>query len=373
MMKVLFIHNTIPEYRLEFFRLLARKVDLHILVTDKELANAVYGLFVGDIGNLNISYINSCSKIGSVINKGKYDMVILPPIDCIYQWICAFNAYNACRRCGINLVYWSEKWEAEKSFQPFSKQLKNYIHAKMIGYFAKRVSLCIAAGSKSKEYLLKRVGIEASRISIAYDSSTSPIQDNHLDIRKGLGLPAESKIILYLGRIIERKGLKNLIYSVEEILSDMPDVYLLVGGTGEDIEKYKRIARKIDRERIVFMGKIAPGDRACFYKQADVFVLPSYSYKGIIEAWGLTVNEALEQGTPVIATSAVGAAYDLNDGKCCIKVPENNVMELVKAIKSVLNNTNNRELCRDLYSKFSVGNMANQFFQALSKYKNLYL
>lgn len=367
MMKVLFIHNTIPEYRLEFFRLLAQKVDLHILVTDKELAKKVYDLSVGDIESLNISYTNSYNQIGGIINKDKYDIVILPPIDSIYQWICAFNAYRACRRCGINLVYWSEKWEAEKCFQPFSKQLKNCIHAKMIGYFAKRANLCIVAGSKSKEYLLKRIGIKASKITIAYDSSTSQIQDDYSDIRKEFGLPAESKIILYLGRIIERKGLKKLIYSVEKVLSDMPDVYLLVGGIGEDIEAYKSIAKEISRERIIFMGKIAPDERACFYKQADVFVLPSYSYNGIIEAWGLTVNEALEQGTPVIATSAVGAAYDLNDGKCCIMIPENDVIELTKAIEKVLKDTIEPEICKGLYSKFSIENMANQFFQALCK------
>ena len=53
-MKVLFIHNTLPEYRLEFFKELSKQVELHIAVTDIQLANSVYGLsFKKDIREFN--------------------------------------------------------------------------------------------------------------------------------------------------------------------------------------------------------------------------------------------------------------------------------------------------------------------------------
>lgn len=48
-----------------------------------------------------------------------------------------------------------------------------------------------------------------------------------------------------------------------------------------------------------------------YFSQCDVFVLPTYYFKGSVEGWGLTINEAMQCGKICIATEAVGAAYDL--------------------------------------------------------------
>lgn len=68
-MNVLLIHNTIPEYRIEFFKFLAKQVQLKILVTDIGIANSVYGLSFETDESLDILVIKSLSEIKSVINK----------------------------------------------------------------------------------------------------------------------------------------------------------------------------------------------------------------------------------------------------------------------------------------------------------------
>lgn len=113
-MNVLLIHNTIPEYRIEFFKFLAKQVHLKILVTDIGIANSVYGLSFETDESLDILVIKSLSEIKSFINKNFFDVVVLPPTDTLYQFICSGLAYQCCKKKGIKVVYWSEKWEARK-------------------------------------------------------------------------------------------------------------------------------------------------------------------------------------------------------------------------------------------------------------------
>lgn len=366
-MNVLFIHNTIPEYRINFFKLLSGQVNLSILITDINLANSIYGLSFNKDDTLRIKLAESPKSIKETIDKGNFDVVVLPSIDTLYQFRCAYVALETCTKRNIKTVYWSEKWEALKEYQPYPKRLKNFIHSWMISYFARRVDLCVAAGTKSKEYLMAH-GVSIEKMAIAYDSSTSPLALKPISLYEMYNIPQNAPIVLYLGRLIERKGLKTLIRAFEHILKDFPTAYLLIGGTGEILDGCKKLAESRNMKHVIFAGKIEPSVRREYYSQSKVFVLPSYSYKGIIEAWGLTVNEALEQGTPVVATTAVGAAYDVANGQECVMISENNEAELATAIENMLAKDISHLACKSLYAKYSVDNMANLFASALFKF-----
>lgn len=365
-MKVLFIHNALPEYRISFFQKLSELVDLDILVTDKGLATKVYGLSFKNNLSLKVNYLDKISGIKVTLLKKKYDLVVLPPVDTPFQWLCAWIAYKACKARKIKFVYWTEKWVPSKAQQPFGKLIKNYIQSFMIGFFAKKANHCIAAGSKSAQYL-KNIGVRDKKVAIAYDSSTSPVVKEVTDIRKRYGIEPQKKIILYLGRIVERKGCDDLITAFCKVKHHNSNVTLLICGDGPQLTFCQDIAKQVDSKDIIFAGKIEPVDRAEYYKQSDVFVLPSYSLGGVIEAWGLTVNEALEQGTPVVATTAVGAAYDLADDKCCLMVEEHSVCKLADAIIDVLKSDGLKSLCQQRYLTFSVNNMAASFSQAFKE------
>lgn len=60
------------------------------------------------------------------------------------------------------------------------------------------------------------------------------------------------------------------------------------------------------KSNITFLGQINNRELYKFYRDADVFILPSKS-----ETWGLVVEEALNNGTPVIVSDKVGCAIDL--------------------------------------------------------------
>lgn len=95
-------------------------------------------------------------------------------------------------------------------------------------------------------------------------------------------------------------------------------------------------------------------------------MLPSIINNGTIEAWGLTVNEALECGTPVITTNAVGSAYDLIDESNGLIVKNNDVEDLRRALNHILVNSNlkySKQLIMNNYNmNFSVKKMAKGFY-----------
>ncbi|GHN57713.1 hypothetical protein ME804_17530 [Lactobacillus delbrueckii] len=138
---------------------------------------------------------------------------------------------------------------------------------------------------------------------------------------------------------------------------------MLIAGTGDAEESLKAQSNSIGN--IHFVGKIQPIQRRDYFEQSDVFVLPSVIEGGVIEAWGLTVNEALECGTPVIATDAVGAAYDLLNGRNGIMIKQADAKALREGIVKVLSKLPDREEIKKEYSKYSVRQMALEFTQAI--------
>src|SRR5205823_12072283 len=79
-------------------------------------------------------------------------------------------------------------------------------------------------------------------------------------------------------------------------------------------------------ERVRFAGYVPVDETVAYYALASVVVLPSVTTPQAKEAWGLVVNEAFNQGVPVIATDAVGAVAGglVRDGVNGLVVPEAN-------------------------------------------------
>lgn len=111
----------------------------------------------------------------------------------------------------------------------------------------------------------------------------------------------------------------------------------MICGEGDYLQVCIKYVKDRGLKRVIFTGKVQPDLRAAYYKRADIFTIPSIPLNGVIEAWGLTVNESLEQGTPVISTNTVGASIDLITDQNGIIVSPGSVLELAEAIDKLLN------------------------------------
>lgn len=353
MKKILFVHNTIPEYRLKFWEILNQDNNIEIFALNTELADKIYNL-EKNLNSLKIKYAKDIS-IEKVLSES-FDIIILPAIDTWKEFYVSKVILSLKKKYDYKIIYWSEKWEANWNDQPFRKKIKNLIHRKLIFYVAARSDLCIASGMKSLEYLLM-IGINKEKIQIAVDSSTSPKNYPEINIRNDYGINNQ-KIILFMGRLVSRKGCQDLIHAFQHYIKYQQCV-LLIAGDGPECSVCTRLAG--NNKKILFTGLVQPMNRRFFYEQADVFVLPSRCEGGVVEAWGLTVNEALECGVPVVVSDVVGAGYDLIDSNNGVIFKNGNIEELAKSIDYVLNNDYDKNKIIRNYMTYSVENMAHAF------------
>lgn len=115
----------------------------------------------------------------------------------------------------------------------------------------------------------------------------------------------QQPLVLFLGRINWKKGLDRVIPA----LSHIPDAYLAIAGNDEDgyTRQVLKMARQSDvANRISILGAVGNLEKTILYKNAKVFVLPSYS-----ENFGNTVLEALAYKCPVVVTPEVGISREI--------------------------------------------------------------
>jgi glycosyltransferase involved in cell wall biosynthesis len=188
-------------------------------------------------------------------------------------------------------------------------------------------------------------------------------------LRAKLGLESE-KIALYLGRLEEEKGVEYLIRAFGG--SNPKNATLVVVGDGSLREKLQSlVVEQRIQEKTRFVGYVSPEDALIYYAIADLFVLPSVSMPTGKEPWGLVVNEAMNQGLPVVATEAVGAAAGglVQPGVNGFIVPERDSLSLARAINRLLaDDTLRHELsenARRTVAAWDNNRMAKGFQQAI--------
>ena len=148
-------------------------------------------------------------------------------------------------------------------------------------------------------------------------------QQQGSDLKRRLGIE-ERTVVLSVSYLQKRKGVQYLIEAFLQL--NQPDAVLVIVGDGE----YKTELLKLvpeGRNDIVFVGH--DENTAQYYAIADIFAMPSFS-----DPWGLTVNEAMLAGLPVITTSNVGA-QELIQGNGSV-IPPRDSASLETALRQLL-------------------------------------
>jgi glycosyltransferase involved in cell wall biosynthesis len=153
------------------------------------------------------------------------------------------------------------------------------------------------------------------------------------DFRKRQGIGTEEKLILYLGRIHQRKGLDLLI----RVFSSLPDSLklrlIIIGMDDGYLSNVNELIAKLGITEHVMISTEPPSekDKLAIYTDSDVHVLPAP-----YEPFGLTVLEAWACGTPVVTIDTGGIANWVNNhGGYCVPYDE---AELRRAILALITN-----------------------------------
>jgi phosphatidylinositol alpha-1,6-mannosyltransferase len=156
-----------------------------------------------------------------------------------------------------------------------------------------------------------------------------------------LDLPADSQILLTVGRLIERKGVAWFIDNVlPELVKNHPKLIYLVIGEGEHRPS---IQTAIDNQKlnkhVRLLGKVDEALRVAAYNGADVFVMPNINVPGDMEGFGLVLLEAALCALPIVASDTEGIKDAIVSGQNGLLVPVRDVKAFAVAIKRLLNNS----------------------------------
>jgi glycosyltransferase involved in cell wall biosynthesis len=159
--------------------------------------------------------------------------------------------------------------------------------------------------------------------------------------------------LLFVGRLVEKKGLNILIDAMPRILARFPDVLLTVAGSGPleaDLRKQSRSLGLIDH--IVFLGSQPQSKLPGLYQQAAIAVFPFVRAKdGDQEGLGLVVIEAMGCGCPVIASDLPAIKDTVAHEKTGLVVPPGNSVALADIIIFALQYSEKIEEMADLALK----------------------
>lgn len=156
--------------------------------------------------------------------------------------------------------------------------------------------------------------------------------------RRGLGLPEDGRLVVAVGRMVDKKGFRYLIDAVPQILETEPSARLVIGGSGDLLESLQARARELGvAERVHFPGHL-PHDRVLdLLAAAEVFVMPSVrDERGNIDGLPIVVLEAMAAGKPVVATEMAGIPLAVTDGETGFLVEEKSPEALAEAVGRLL-------------------------------------
>jgi glycosyltransferase involved in cell wall biosynthesis len=129
-------------------------------------------------------------------------------------------------------------------------------------------------------------------------------------LRKSLDLSAERCILLFAGKLIERKRAGDLLEAYAQMVQTIRNrdsiPYLLYVGEGPLRDELEARALAMRLSSVRFLGFKNQSELPAFYDLCDVFVMPT-----VYEPWGLVVNEVMNAGRAVVISDEVGCTPDL--------------------------------------------------------------
>lgn len=217
-----------------------------------------------------------------------------------------------------------------------SKQGLKQIYDNLWGYKLLKDATKVIATTKTEAEQYKMVGVSGDRIEIAPNGIDLAEFSNLPErgrFKRKYGLSSDQRIILYLGRIHQIKGLDFLVRAFAGMSEDLGNTKLVIAGYDNGYLLFlKRLVADLEiGGSVLFAGALFGQDKLEAYVDAEIYVLPS-----IYEMFAITILEAFACGTPVIVTDTCALA-DVINNEAGLVVPHR-VLELRLALQELLEN-----------------------------------
>ncbi len=314
-MRLLFIVERATQFEAPFFRYAAGRdeAELQVLFTRPAPGGSVYDPELGHEVSWGIDLLSGYEWaaapergagrwLGGEIARRRPDLVIVNGYTRRDYLAAAFAA--RLRGAAVALRTDSVLWPGEVA-PPLSRRLL-YRRALPVLF-----RLFYTTGSLGRRYL-EACGLPAERIGrfpYAVDvehfraaSALAPAERR--DGRASLGIPEATRVVLAVAKMSGREAPWDLLRAFAALPGE--DLRLLLVGDGPERGALEGFAASRLAGRAIFAGYVPYPELPRMYGLSDLFVHPARE-----ERWGVSVEEALAAGLPVVASSRVGAAHDL--------------------------------------------------------------
>jgi glycosyltransferase involved in cell wall biosynthesis len=231
------------------------------------------------------------------------------------------------------------------------------------GLLSSLAAQTIAVSRSVQAFCIAKRRIDPARISVIYNgvplARFEPLApEAAARHRRALGVPDGARIVGFVGRLHEQKGIEFLIKAVPAVLARHPDSRFVIVGDGALRAALHALAAELGvAGQVLFTGFREDVDAllSCF----DLIVIPS-----LYEGTPLTVFEALALCKPIVATPVDGLGEILVDGRTALLIPPRDPAALAGAVNRLLADpTLRRELgenCRAERHRFDIAATVDQ-------------
>ena len=270
----------------------------------------------------------SLRKYFKKINLNEFEL-----LHCINAWESDLFDFKHLNKYIDTIISVNEHHIMSSSWNPFKFHSKStdfilrYLHHNILKYFNKKsLEKCTRIISNSyfvKNEIIKYYGINSDKISVVHRGIDTKKFEIKIDKNKYV-----NHKVLFVGPNMERKGGIYVIQALALVLKEFPDATLTMIGSCSFIYKnlmVRTLNKNNIQDKVKFIDHIQQDQLIPFYKEANVFVMPS-----LMEALGQVYMEAMMCMTPVIGADVGGVSEIINkdvgylvEPKDYIKISEN--------------------------------------------------
>ena len=268
---------------------------------------------------------------------------------------------------GTSLVSTLNSWYANEHGKA---SLKGKIYTSLELLSNQSLELYITVSEKDRQALLK-AGLPEEKVELIYnavDTNLSAIRADLEWLRRNFDLPPEAVVCTAVGRLVPVKGYDVLVKAMQQIASQVPQLFCLIVGEGECREELSAQIQEVGlTDRVRLLGYYDREDALAILKSSDIFVMPS-RYEGT----PIALLEAAALARPILASATGGIPELVQHQQHAFLVPPNDPGALAQGLmKLTLDreyaNSLGRKAQRRIEQTFNLDSQVNATWQAYQK------
>ena len=203
-----------------------------------------------------------------------------------------------CKKKGIKFVLWQGMYENYP--EKYKRMIQYLFDWSLLKILRKNTKYCIAKTTSAKKYLEMKKFSNISVIPVGLELGNFS-NNRKIDYRKKIGIPNNQNILLYVGKVEERRKPIFCMDVYQKVKEKCDDCCIVYVGKGPMLETVHNYVKEKNIKDVHFIDRIAQNELPDLYNESSLFILPTR-----YEIFGMVLMEAMYFESPVITYKAAG-------------------------------------------------------------------